>query len=160
MILFFFFFQAEDGIRDYKVTGVQTCALPIYEPRQMDLGLAAPLIIEPKTAEPLSYDREVTLVLDDWVTGTGRPVPDTNAGTAGGRGRPGGMMSGMMRGGGGMGGMMGGRGMGGMMGGRGMDDMMGNADEPAYDVMTINGKAYPASVPLRVKKGERIRLRI
>src|SRR5256885_8361188 len=27
---FFFFFQAEDGIRDYKVTGVQTCALPIY----------------------------------------------------------------------------------------------------------------------------------
>src|SRR2546426_6032231 len=26
---YFFFFQAEDGIRDYKVTGVQTCALPI-----------------------------------------------------------------------------------------------------------------------------------
>src|SRR6202521_6297016 len=29
MILFFFFFQAEDGIRDSEVTGVQTCALPI-----------------------------------------------------------------------------------------------------------------------------------
>src|SRR6266511_4626334 len=28
-ILFFFFFQAEDGIRDFHVTGVQTCALPI-----------------------------------------------------------------------------------------------------------------------------------
>src|SRR2546426_5532786 len=28
----FFFFQAEDGIRDYKVTGVQTCALPILRP--------------------------------------------------------------------------------------------------------------------------------
>src|SRR5256885_8299233 len=27
----FFFFQAEDGIRDYKVTGVQTCALPISQ---------------------------------------------------------------------------------------------------------------------------------
>src|SRR5256885_12283538 len=27
--VFIFFFQAEDGIRDYKVTGVQTCALPI-----------------------------------------------------------------------------------------------------------------------------------
>src|SRR5256885_8627960 len=27
--LIIFFFQAEDGIRDYKVTGVQTCALPI-----------------------------------------------------------------------------------------------------------------------------------
>src|SRR5579859_2844709 len=28
---FFFFFQAEDGIRDLTVTGVQTCALPIYD---------------------------------------------------------------------------------------------------------------------------------
>src|SRR5258707_10420807 len=27
----FFFFQAEDGIRDIGVTGVQTCALPIYQ---------------------------------------------------------------------------------------------------------------------------------
>src|SRR6266536_4051472 len=30
---FFFFFQAEDGIRDPLVTGVQTCALPISAPR-------------------------------------------------------------------------------------------------------------------------------
>src|SRR5207244_6313984 len=29
-VFFFFFFQAEDGIRDDLVTGVQTCALPIY----------------------------------------------------------------------------------------------------------------------------------
>src|SRR2546430_16373919 len=29
MVSFFFFFQAEDGIRDLTVTGVQTCALPI-----------------------------------------------------------------------------------------------------------------------------------
>src|SRR3712207_7416636 len=29
--MFFFFFQAEDGIRDIGVTGVQTCALPISE---------------------------------------------------------------------------------------------------------------------------------
>src|SRR2546427_2052802 len=28
--IYFFFFQAEDGIRDLTVTGVQTCALPIY----------------------------------------------------------------------------------------------------------------------------------
>src|SRR5690606_40440837 len=27
---YFFFFQAEDGIRDFHVTGVQTCALPIW----------------------------------------------------------------------------------------------------------------------------------
>src|SRR5256885_13084397 len=30
VLYWLFFFQAEDGIRDYKVTGVQTCALPIY----------------------------------------------------------------------------------------------------------------------------------
>src|SRR5256885_8382176 len=35
-----FFFQAEDGIRDYKVTGVQTCALPISR----DLGIGAPMM--------------------------------------------------------------------------------------------------------------------
>src|SRR5256885_12571237 len=33
----YFFFQAEDGIRDYKVTGVQTCALPISKPRKRNL---------------------------------------------------------------------------------------------------------------------------
>src|SRR5690606_39539708 len=49
--LFFFFFQAEDGIRDFHVTGVQTCALPIYrggvdvddpfrsDPRRTDIDL-------------------------------------------------------------------------------------------------------------------------
>src|SRR5690606_34731826 len=37
-ILFFFFFQAEDGIRDFHVTGVQTCALPI-------LTLAKPVFV-------------------------------------------------------------------------------------------------------------------
>src|SRR5687767_15964889 len=31
MCCLIFFFQAEDGIRDKLVTGVQTCALPIYE---------------------------------------------------------------------------------------------------------------------------------
>ena len=31
---FGFFFQAEDGIRDIGVTGVQTCALPIYKARK------------------------------------------------------------------------------------------------------------------------------
>src|SRR5690606_40971016 len=30
LVFFLFFFQAEDGIRDFHVTGVQTCALPIY----------------------------------------------------------------------------------------------------------------------------------
>src|SRR2546426_2961153 len=38
-LYFFFFFQAEDGIRDYKVTGVQTCALPICRQSAMRLWL-------------------------------------------------------------------------------------------------------------------------
>src|SRR5256885_12103456 len=34
-----FFFQAEDGIRDYKVTGVQTCALPILRDTLFDFWI-------------------------------------------------------------------------------------------------------------------------
>src|SRR5690606_22904087 len=36
----FFFFQAEDGIRDFHVTGVQTCALPICIPIGVRAGVA------------------------------------------------------------------------------------------------------------------------
>src|SRR5207248_11754730 len=36
---FVFFFQAEDGIRDRTVTGVQTCALPIFRYRLMDVDI-------------------------------------------------------------------------------------------------------------------------
>src|SRR5690606_39817699 len=35
----FFFFQAEDGIRDFHVTGVQTCALPILAQVEKQLAL-------------------------------------------------------------------------------------------------------------------------
>jgi FtsP/CotA-like multicopper oxidase with cupredoxin domain len=116
--------------------------------KQLDLGLSGPLIIEPASGDPFPFDRERVLVLDDWATGTGRALPSTSAGTAGARGDMGGMMGGGM-----MGGMMG----GGMMG---MGGMMGGSRGPAYDVMTINGKAYPATEPLRVRKGERVRLRL
>src|SRR5439155_13334527 len=40
-IFFFFFFQAEDGIRDGHVTGVQTCALPILFPPSLTFIRAA-----------------------------------------------------------------------------------------------------------------------
>src|SRR5256885_10679268 len=49
----FFFFQAEDGIRDYKVTGVQTCALPISTPPTERVGryqLLEPIGIGPSGA--------------------------------------------------------------------------------------------------------------
>src|SRR5262249_59324760 len=38
--LLVFFFQAEDGIRDWSVTGVQTCALPIFERPEDRLAVA------------------------------------------------------------------------------------------------------------------------
>src|SRR5688500_19913250 len=41
MPVFIFFFQAEDGIRDYKVTGVQTCALPISQMRGASMRVMA-----------------------------------------------------------------------------------------------------------------------
>src|SRR2546430_12342312 len=42
----FFFFQAEDGIRDLTVTGVQTCALPISEESRGGAGFAVRLARE------------------------------------------------------------------------------------------------------------------
>src|SRR6266853_5836034 len=44
-IQLFFFFQAEDGIRDLTVTGVQTCALPISYERANRHPLANPVLI-------------------------------------------------------------------------------------------------------------------
>src|SRR2546429_91803 len=38
-VSFFFFFQAEDGIRDVAVTGVQTCALPIGSSSTMSVRI-------------------------------------------------------------------------------------------------------------------------
>src|SRR5215469_890126 len=51
-LCFFFFFQAEDGIRDLYVTGVQTCALPIACYRR-ECGLRARQRA-PENARPLS----------------------------------------------------------------------------------------------------------
>src|SRR2546430_4133619 len=48
-----FFFQAEDGIRDLTVTGVQTCALPIYAHGRVILSfLTAPRSIQSAVIEP------------------------------------------------------------------------------------------------------------
>src|SRR5438046_6925911 len=42
-----FFFQAEDGIRDWSVTGVQTCALPISLPGRLDRTADDPNVAQP-----------------------------------------------------------------------------------------------------------------
>src|SRR5688500_19610290 len=57
-----FFFQAEDGIRDYKVTGVQTCALPIFKGEELHL-LHVKLRAKANAAHVVAYcadDRVVT----------------------------------------------------------------------------------------------------
>src|SRR5256885_1522472 len=51
-VLIFFFFQAEDGIRDYKVTGVQTCALPILA---LARRLGAQVTVNAMTTDPAAY---------------------------------------------------------------------------------------------------------
>src|SRR5438067_5040904 len=94
MCCFLFFFQAEDGIRDRNVTGVQTCALPIFDldlisfgvgeivlpaeiaPRVKDLGFlpqeevgdayaAAAAYIQPSLFE--SFSRTI---MESWLAGT------------------------------------------------------------------------------------------
>src|SRR5690606_39374540 len=49
--LVLFFFQAEDGIRDFHVTGVQTCALPILE--------SGSIAREPATVEQLEQEGDL-----------------------------------------------------------------------------------------------------
>src|SRR5688572_31201012 len=52
--MFVFFFQAEDGIRDLTVTGVQTCALPISGSNCADLGFGWSLWQPPESKIGLS----------------------------------------------------------------------------------------------------------
>src|SRR6266446_9154407 len=72
-ILFFFFFQAEDGIRDYKVTGVQTCALPISR-----AGAAAARGVPP--VEHVALDELMRSVEDDLGTREVGPGVDQRGG--------------------------------------------------------------------------------
>src|SRR2546430_2109730 len=52
LLFIFFFFQAEDGIRDLTVTGVQTCALPIWAPAsRRSLGLGRSHVLHPRRAQ-------------------------------------------------------------------------------------------------------------
>src|SRR5690348_17646374 len=67
-VFFFFFFQAEDGIRDGRVTGVQTCALPIYVGDRLDLvdrhrlPTSLPGVLEPE--QPAQRHQPLGLLVD------------------------------------------------------------------------------------------------
>src|SRR6266478_1115172 len=85
--MFFFFFQAEDGIRDLTVTGVQTCALPIlmwlavlmainsvigayYYLRVIVVMYMRESSAEAKSAAPVGFPLTVNFVLAFTVAGT------------------------------------------------------------------------------------------
>src|SRR2546425_357869 len=58
---YFFFFQAEDGIRDKLVTGVQTCALPIYPVLSRPIPLAGYMTVTPFVGgRATAYSKTVT----------------------------------------------------------------------------------------------------
>src|SRR5205809_4934513 len=61
-VRFFFFFQAEDGIRDVAVTGVQTCALPIWP---IACGACGPGIVRKRAVTNDRVDRKAALHRDD-----------------------------------------------------------------------------------------------
>src|SRR2546430_5119300 len=66
----FFFFQAEDGIRDLTVTGVQTCALPILsilqkqKSRDPSLGYAKDFIPLMERILPIVAERRIKITAD------------------------------------------------------------------------------------------------
>src|SRR5690348_18007033 len=77
VFFFFFFFQAEDGIRDGRVTGVQTCALPIWP---CSFRLSPRLCSRRCSPLPCSSSapsRRTCAVLPPWFTGflAGLPSP-------------------------------------------------------------------------------------
>src|SRR5690554_2306805 len=61
LFIVFFFFQAEDGIRDPDVTGVQTCALPIYTPAQVRRHLKSDQTAP--APDDASFERDDSVVL-------------------------------------------------------------------------------------------------
>jgi FtsP/CotA-like multicopper oxidase with cupredoxin domain len=100
---------------------------------QFDRGLYGPLIVDPKK-EQLSYDREYTLTLDDWldgVSGTPEDALDQLVDTSGG--------------------------MGEMMGSM---DEEGVAGDLSYPLYLVNGRVPDDPETLKVRRGEKVRLRL
>jgi FtsP/CotA-like multicopper oxidase with cupredoxin domain len=140
-----------DGVPGVTQAGVQSGESFIYEFEagsagsflyhshvgyQLDQGLYGPLIIEP-AHDPGNYDREYTLLLEDWVMKDGGGVAPTRRRSPMGMG----MMGGMMR-------------------GRRFRNNGGPLLEPVYDGYAVNGRVSPAIEPLTVTKGERVKLRL
>lgn len=103
---------------------------------QADRGLYAPLIVE-DPAEPGRYDQELTVVLDDWMSGIGPSPEDTlkNLQAGGMQMGPGGQMA-------------------------RSDPLGGDAGDVVYPLFLMNGRPPKDPPTFTAKPGERIRLRI
>ncbi|MFF7989186.1 multicopper oxidase family protein [Kitasatospora xanthocidica] len=142
---------------------------------QQDRGLYAPLIVEdPK--EPLRYDKEWVVVLDDWVDGVDGSTPDAvlaelakGMGGTGSTDHSGHNMSGMSS----MSGMMGMPGMGSapsaasgaagpsrMLTGAASPLLGGDAGDVAHPFHLVNGRLATAPETFTAKPGDRIRIRL
>src|SRR3989475_13029842 len=77
IFLFFFFFQAEDGIRDLTVTGVQTCALPISPCRETGFRLRPvardAAVPAPRADERVALERLEPRAKREGLLGRGEP---------------------------------------------------------------------------------------
>ena len=106
---------------------------------QLDRGLYGALLVD-DAADPGGYDVEWTVVLDDWVDGTGRTpeqvLKDLTSASSGGMGGMGGMGEGMT------------------------SPLLGGAGDIAYPHYLANGRVPAAPVTLTAKPGQRARLRL
>lgn len=127
---------------------------------QIERGLSAALIVEPKQ-EALSYDREYTLVLDDWLDGS----PDLafeqlKHGIAPANGLPTNSSQSSSSDEGGMMEMGHGGGMTGTGGGMSEGEACCANPDVAYSTYIINGSAPEAAPEFVVKRGDRVRFRV
>ncbi|MFJ4188582.1 multicopper oxidase family protein [Kitasatospora sp. NPDC089509] len=127
---------------------------------QQDRGLYAPLIVEdPK--EPLRYDKEWVVVLDDWVDGIDGSTPDAVlaelAGGMGGMDHSSHDMSGMDMGGGAS---TPAAGPSRMLMGAASPLLGGDAGDVAYPFHLVNGRLASAPETFTAKPGDRIRIRL
>src|SRR5207249_7011425 len=89
--IFFFFFQAEDGIRDRNVTGVQTCALPIFQSKASNTSGITFVRREPKMKPEIGTpcgSSQFGATEGHWCTGTVKREFGCAASVPGLHGRP------------------------------------------------------------------------
>jgi FtsP/CotA-like multicopper oxidase with cupredoxin domain len=111
-----------------------------------DTGLYLPIIVD-DPAEPVAFDTEWVVVLDDWTDGIGSSPQQIYDG----------LHRGSMPG---MGGMPGMRGMHGMGGVGGSTPLGGDAGDVSYPYYLINGRIPAAPTTFGAKPGQRVRIRI